>query len=136
MYSLDISQLTYSALKESGCDPSIIGKLDSHSTIVLDLNDLPSIHISVQDDEDVWLWSLLGEHSEKTVNVRGTELLGALMEGCSFARCNQFQLAVQDSELVLKVLIHPKYLANGEVFSEALNGFFEELERFCGVFLR
>ncbi|TFZ48687.1 SPI-1 type III secretion system chaperone SpaK [Serratia proteamaculans] len=136
MYTLDISQLTHSALEESGCDPSVIAKLDNHSTIALDLNNLPAIHISVEDDDDVWLWSLLGENSEELVKVRSTELLQELMQGCHFARSTQFQLATQDSELVLKVLIHPKYLTDGVVFSEALNGFFEQLERFCESLLK
>lgn len=37
MQHLDIAELVRSALEVSGCDPSLIGGIDSHSTIVLDL---------------------------------------------------------------------------------------------------
>lgn len=48
MQHLDIAELVRSALEVSGCDPSLIGGIDSHSTIVLDLFALPSICISVR----------------------------------------------------------------------------------------
>lgn len=136
MHTIDIAQLVCAALEESGCEQSMIGKLDSHSTIVLDLQDLPSIHISVLDDEDIWLWAHLGGHSETLLNQRGTELLRALLQGSHFARSGQLQLAVQDGEFILKALVHPNYLQDGRVFSEALNGFFDELDLFCGSLLR
>lgn len=136
MYAVDIAQLVCAALEESGCEQSHIDKLDSHSTIALDLHDLPSIHVSLQDDNDVWLWSLLGEHSEVLLDQRGSELLKALLQGCHFTRSGQLQLTVQDGELVLKALVHPNYLKDGHGFSEALNGFFDELDRFCGSLLR
>ncbi len=41
MQHLDIAELVRSALEVSGCDPSLIGGIDSHSTIVLDLFALP-----------------------------------------------------------------------------------------------
>lgn len=136
MYTLNIAQLVCAALEASGCDPAVVGNLDSHSTIALDLHDLPTIHISVQDDDDVWLWSRLGEYSEMVLNQRSADILQALLPGCHFARSGQLQLGVQDGELVLKLLVHPKYLTDGHVFSDALNGFFEELDCFCGSLLR
>ncbi|MEN3029784.1 SPI-1 type III secretion system chaperone SpaK [Chromobacterium amazonense] len=135
MYTPDIAQLVRAALEESGCDPSLVGELDSHSTIALDLHELPSIYISILDDE-VWLWSLIGDYSDAVINQRGGELLAALMQGCGFARGGQLQLAVQDGSLALKALVHPDYLSSGNRFSEALNGFFDSLERFSGSLLR
>lgn len=136
MYTLNIAQLVSAALEESGCDSATIGSLDNHSTIALDLYDLPTIHISVQDDEDVWLWSRLGEYSEMVLSQRSAEVLQALLPGCHFARSGQLQLDVQDGELVLKLLVHPNYLTDAQVFSNVLNGFFEELDRFYGSLLR
>ncbi|KVT72950.1 SPI-1 type III secretion system chaperone SpaK [Burkholderia ubonensis] len=135
MYALDIVQLVRAALEESGCDPTLVGALDSHSTILLDLRDLPSIHISAQD-EDVWLWSLIAEHGDAVVAQCGGTLLHALMDGCAFARGGQLQLVVQDGSLALKGLVHPDYLGDGRRFSEALNGFFNSLERFRGALHR
>ncbi|OXJ22558.1 type III secretion system chaperone SpaK [Burkholderia sp. HI2714] len=135
MYSLEIAQLARTALEVSGCDPTLIGALDNHSTIVLDLHDLPSIYISVQD-EDVWLWSLIGEHGDAMIAQRGGALLQALMDNCAFARGGQLQLVVQDGSLALKGLVHPNYLGDGLRFSEALNGFFASLQHFSGLLLR
>ncbi|WP_175743430.1 SPI-1 type III secretion system chaperone SpaK [Burkholderia ambifaria] len=135
MYALDIVQLVRAALEESGCDPTLVGALDRHSAVVLDLHDLPSIYISAQD-EDVWLWSLIGEYGDTVVAQRGGTLLQALMDGCAFARGGQLQLAVQDGSLALKGLVHPDYLSDGRRFSAALNGFFDSLERFNGALRR
>lgn len=136
MYTLNIAQLVGTALEVSGCDPAIVGNLDSYSTIAIDMQDLPTIHISVQDDEDVWLWSRLGEYSEMVLNQRSADVLQALLPGCHFARSGQLQLDVQDGELVLKLLVHPNYLTDGHVFSDVLNGFFEQLDYFYGALLR
>lgn len=136
MYSLDIAQLVRSALQESGCEKSLTEQLDSHSTIALDLHDLPSIHISQQDDGEVWLWSRLGEQSSVLLEQRATELLQALMQGCHFTRSGQLQLDIQDGELVLKAQIHPDYLSDGRQFAEALNCFFDQLDHFFGSLLR
>lgn len=135
MQTLDIAQLVRAALDESGCDPTLIGELDNHSTISLDLNELPSIQISVTDD-DVWLWSVLCDFNGAVIEQRGGRMLTALMDGCSFARGGQLQLAAQDDSLLLKVLVHPDYLTNGRAFAEVLNGFFERLEDFSGSLLR
>ncbi|OHX10802.1 type III secretion system chaperone SpaK [Chromobacterium sphagni] len=135
MFALDIAQLVRSALQESGCNPAMLGELDNHSTIALDLHELPSIHISAQDG-DVWLWARLSEHGEAVLAQRAGELLGGLMQGCGFARAGQLQLALNDGALELKALVHPEYLADGARFSEALNGYFDSLERFCEFTLR
>ena len=79
MFAMDIAQLVRAALEESGCDPALLGDLDSHSTIALDLHDLPSIHVSAQDGE-VWLWSRLAEHNEAVLAQRAAELLRELMQ--------------------------------------------------------
>lgn len=136
MDTINLSLLTSAALKESGCDSTMIEMLGDNINIVLELNILPSINISFENDKDVWLWSLLGEYSAKIIPQRGAELLQALMKGCDFSRCKQFQLAIQDGELVLKALVHPHYLTDGRAFSIALNAFYDELNYFYGVFLR
>ncbi|AUH51338.1 type III secretion system chaperone SpaK [Chromobacterium sp. ATCC 53434] len=135
MFALDIAQLVRSALQESGCDPSLLGELDGHSTIALDLHDLPSIHVAADGDE-VWLWARLTEHGDEALAQRAPELLNALLDGCGYARGGQLQLARADGALELKALLDPASLADGKRFSEALNGFFDSLERFCGTVLR
>ncbi|AXE31998.1 type III secretion system chaperone SpaK [Chromobacterium phragmitis] len=135
MIALDIAQLVRSALQESGCDPSLLGALDNHSTIALDLHDLPSIHVAAQDD-DVWLWARLTEHGDAAAAQRAPELLAALLQDCGYARGGKLQLALNEGALELRALVRPALLEDGRAFSEALQGFFDSLERFCETVLR
>ncbi|MGL4605756.1 MAG: SPI-1 type III secretion system chaperone SpaK [Iodobacter sp.] len=129
MYSNDIASLVRDALKENGCEEMLQGDLDSHSTIALDLHSLPSIYISSLDGE-VWLWSQLIEHNDNVFDQCSTRLLNALMQGCHFVRGEQLQLAVNDGYLELRGLLEPDYLQDGQRFSEALDGYLEQLELF------
>nr|WP_282561939.1 SPI-1 type III secretion system chaperone SpaK [Providencia sp. PROV188] len=135
MNTLDIAQLVRSALESHGCDPSLISDIDNHSTIVLDLFDLPSIYISVVD-EDVWLWASLCDYSDSVLDQRASGLLRALMAGCSFMRTGQLQLTNQDNALVLQGLVHQDNLLDSAKFAESLNEFFNQLEHFCQSLLR
>lgn len=135
MYIPDISSLVQDALKHCGCDPSLIGELDSHSTIELDLHDMPSIYITLQNDE-VLFWSRLAEYNEVALNQRAGDILSALIRGCSYARGGQLQLVEAGGFLELKVMVHPDHLIDGEHFAEALNGYFEDLEQFSESLLR
>jgi type III secretion system chaperone len=135
MYVPDISLLVQDALKLCGCDPSLIGELDSHSTIELDLRDMPSIYVTLQNDE-VWLWSRLAEYNEMALGQRAGDILFALIRGCDYARGGQLQLAETDGFLELKAMVHPDHLLDAERFSEALNGYFDDLEQFSESLLR
>ncbi|STQ90219.1 InvB/SpaK family type III secretion system chaperone [Iodobacter fluviatilis] len=129
MFAVDISTLVRDALKENGCEQMLQGDLDSHSTIALDLHRLPSIYITNKDGE-VWLWSQLIEHNDNVFDQCSTRLLNVLMQGCSFVRGEQLQLAVNDGYLELRGLLQANSLRDGQSFSEALDGYLELLERF------
>lgn len=135
MNTLDIAQLVRSALESHGCDPSLISDIDNHSTIVLDLFDLPSIYISVVD-EDVWLWAPMSDYSDSILDQCASGLLSALMAGCPFMRTGQLQLANQDGSLVLQGLVHQDNLMDSTKFAESLNEFFNQLEHFSRSLLR
>ncbi|MBP4049421.1 SPI-1 type III secretion system chaperone SpaK [Chromobacterium violaceum] len=135
MFKQDIAQLVRSALQESGCDPSLLGALDNHSTIALDLHDLPSIHVAAQDD-DVWLWATLTEHGDAAVAQRAPELLALLMQDCGYAQGGRLQLALNEGALELRALVRSDRLEDGRAFSDALHGFFDSLERCCETVLR
>lgn len=129
---VDIATLVREALLDSGCDPSLLSNFDSHSTIALDFNDLPSIYISSQE-EDIWLWSRIAEFNENTLAQRAPVLLNELMQGVEFIRGEQFQLSQNEGYLELKALLNPQCLTSGANFAVALSGFFERLERFVEV---
>lgn len=129
---VDIAALVREALLESGCDPNLLDNFDSHSTIALDFNDLPSIYISCQE-EDVWLWSRLAEYNDNILEHKAAALLEELMLGVDFIRGEQFLLSKNEGYLELKALLKPHCLTNGQNFAVALSGFFERLERFVEV---
>jgi hypothetical protein len=129
---VDIATLVREALLDSGCDPNLLSNFDSHSTIALDFNDLPSIYISSQDD-DIWLWARIAEFNENILAQRAPVLLNELMQGVEFIRGEQFQLSRNDGYLELKALLNSQCLNSGQNFSVALSGFFDRLERFVEV---
>ncbi|MGL5758788.1 SPI-1 type III secretion system chaperone SpaK [Plesiomonas sp.] len=135
MYIPDIRLLIQDALTLCGCDPSLIGELDSHSTIELELRDMPSIYVAFESDE-VLLWSRLAEYNEAVLNQRAGDILLALIRGCGYARSGQLQLVKANGFLELKVVVHPEHLMDGERFAVALNGYFDDLGQFSEILLR
>lgn len=129
---VDIAALVREALLESGCDPNLLDNFDSHSTIALDFNDLPSIYISCQD-EDIWLWSRLAEYNDNIIEQKAPALLEELMRGADFIRGEHFLLSKNEGFLELKALLSPLCLNSGQNFAVALSGFFERLEKFVEV---
>ncbi|WP_074011926.1 SPI-1 type III secretion system chaperone SpaK [Candidatus Sodalis sp. SoCistrobi] len=126
---VDIAALVREALLDSGCDPSLLGSFDSHSTIALDFNDMPSIYISSSDD-DIWLWSRIAEYQDPLLEQCSYGLLKELLEGAEYIRGGHFSLAENENYLELKALLLPWCLENKQNFASALSGFFERLERF------
>lgn len=129
---VDIAALVREALLESGCDPNLLDNFDSHSTIALDFNDLPSIYISCQE-EDIWLWSRLAEYNDNIIEQKAPALLEELMRGADFIRGEHFLLSKNEGFLELKALLSPFCLNSGQNFAVALSGFFERLEKFVEV---
>lgn len=124
---VDIATLVRDALLDSGCDPSLLGNFDSHSTIALDFNELPSIYISTNEDE-VWLWSRVAELNENVVEHCAFELLKQLMIADDFVRGGHLSLAENENHLELKALLSPHCVENKENFGAALSQFFERLD--------
>lgn len=132
MRCLDIADLVKSALVEVGCDPSLIGTLDGHSTIVLDFHDLPSIYITAMD-EGVWIWSRIVDYHEAVLNNRAANILRELMKPSDYILNGFSSLCEGERELEFKVLVKEHYLSEGRLFAKALNGFFDRVESLCAV---
>ena len=130
--NVDIADLIKSALLENHCDDSIINDIDGHSTISLDFDDYPSILISTIDD-NIWIWSQLGEENRTVLQFKSREILELLMQDCYFIVSNQLQLFVNDGILILKGIVHPDYLTHGSKFMEVLDGFFLVQEKFIEI---
>ncbi|MBY0444001.1 MAG: hypothetical protein K2Q15_02175 [Burkholderiales bacterium] len=129
MFSADMATLVRDALKEIGCEEMLQGDSGSDSTIVFDLHHLPSIYICKLDGQ-VWLYSQLVEYNDNVFDQCSTRLLNALMQGCSFVRGGQLQLAVNEGYLELRGLLSSDYSQDGQRFSVALDGYLEQLQQF------
>lgn len=128
MQHANISELLTDALIAMGCDSGMIEKLDAQADIVLDFHDLPSIHLS-HDNEDVCLWAVLGERHDhqRLIDVHASRLMQTITQPQFYSRGGALGLTVKDDALQIFVLLHPDYLADSERLGEALNAFFAQL---------
>ena len=126
MHDLNIADLLREALVLSGCNDQQIGQFDGHSTIELELRDLPSLNIVVEDGE-VWCWSNLGPLNSVARAHFALPLLSFLLEGFAYARTGQMQLLVTDDLLEVRVLLSAKALVAAEQLAEAMDSYVERL---------
>lgn len=122
MYNLDLASLLKEALVIGGCTDQQVGSFDAHSTIELELENLPSVYIGIVDEE-LWLWSTLIEASDMLLAHRSEGLLRFLMQGFAFARTEQMQLTDSDGMLSVRVLLADAAFASAEAFSDTLEGY-------------
>ena len=127
--NIDIVSLVRLALVESGCDESLLGDFDAHSTISLDFENSPSLLISMVDD-NVWIWSKICEAHETILRNNASAILEKIMGGCQFSITEQLQLTENEGYLELRGLVHPGYLESSQRFADALDEFFSHQEDF------
>lgn len=120
----DLAELVRAALLDLGCDPALMSNFDSHSTIALNFNELPTINIA-QQDEQVWLWCRLSEFSEAVLAHRAFELLSELMKPDASFLGGHASLGEDQGDLQLKTLVEPSFLENGERFGKTISAFFD-----------
>lgn len=132
MMNVDIKHLVREALLEQGCEESMLDEFDGHSTIALEFKERPALLIS-ELDGSIWLWSRIAEDINSVLSQRASELLFALMEGCSFTPDGQLQLATDEGYVLLRGLVSENYLQNSQQFSVALEEFFNLQENFLGI---
>ncbi|MDN0086140.1 SPI-1 type III secretion system chaperone SpaK [Yersinia nurmii] len=130
--NVDIVTLIRDTLLETGCDESLLNNFDGHSTISLDFSDRASMLISLVDDQ-VWLWSRIGEENTHVLSQKADDLLKTLMEGCAFTPSGQLQLATNDGYIELKGLVNSSYTETSTRFAEALDEFFALQEKFVEI---
>lgn len=126
MQYIDIASLLRDALVLSGCTDEQIGSFDGHSTIELELSDLPAINIGIVDD-GVWFWSGVIESSDRLLDHCASDLLRFLMKGFVFARTEQLQLVDSNGILEVRALLAESAIASPETLAEALDSYLNAL---------
>lgn len=98
-------------------------EFDAHSTIEIELENLPSLFISVID-ERVWLWSRLTWMSIDTLTTWGGELLLELQEALPSVVTGQPVLGHAEEGYELKALIDESCFQQETGLEELLESFF------------
>lgn len=132
MSNPDVASLLRNALLSRGCTPEQVGGFDGHSTIELELKNLPNINVE-QVDEEVWFWSSVSECNSATLRHCAADLLQLVMTGCGYARGGQMQLAQAQDCLELRVSLSPPTLMCEESFADALDAFLESVQVVQGI---
>ncbi|MFK7606627.1 MULTISPECIES: Invasion protein B family [unclassified Pseudomonas] len=132
MNYIDIAGLLSDALRLSGCTDEQIGSFDGHSTIELELVEMPAIKIGLVDDS-VWFWSTLTEFSDMLMTHRSAELLRFLMQGFAFSRTEQLQLTNTEDMLEVRVLLADSALESAESLAQAVEDYLGALSALCEI---
>jgi len=126
---IDLADLVRQALLANGCDASVLGNFDSHSTISLEFNTLPDMLLSLQNDQ-VLIWMRLCEHHLPHIERCAPALVTLLMEEAPYAITDQMQISDDDGYTVLKCWVKPAALQDIDAFSNVLEAFYIRAEQF------
>jgi hypothetical protein len=126
MHPDHLAQLVRDALVHSGCSREQIGSFDGHSTIEMELADLPNLNICYLST-GLWFWSPITELGVEARGQRADALLGFLMHGFGPARTEQLQLNDIDGVLELRVLLSDEASANAEQLAAAMEEYIARL---------
>lgn len=132
MLTMDIADLLRQALRHSGCLDSQIGHFDSHSTIEMQMKDLPNINIGIVDG-DAWVWAAVMEIGRLQLGRYAPELLQILLQGCPWSRSGQLHLCEVEGLLELRLLCNERALGDARDFAQALDHFVAVVEELCGI---
>lgn len=132
MRQVDIADLLREALLHSGCTDRQLGHFDSHSTIELQMNDLPTINVG-EVDAEVWVWATILEDGPWPSSHCAAEILQVLLQGCPWSRSGQLHLYEVEGQLQLRLLSNEHALCEASHFAQALEHFVAVTEELCGI---
>lgn len=135
MRPIDIADLLREALRHSGCMDSQIGHFDSHSTIEMQMKNLPDVSVALVEG-DVWIWAAVAQATPGVMNHCAFELMQFLLEGNAFSRTGQLHLCEVQGQLELRLMANDHALGDAERFAQALDAFVQSIETLCELLRR
>lgn len=135
MGHLDIAVLLREALVHSGCTDKQLGNFDSHSTIEMQMKDMPNINVGEVDGE-VWVWAEVMEFGPAQLNHCAVDLLPFLLQGCPWSRSGQLHLCTVEGHLELRLMSNEQALDDAVDFAQALDFFVTAIEELLGILRR
>lgn len=127
----DVAKLLKSALAEMGMADLLADDINNHSAITLTLVDgIPDINLITEDDE-VWLWSALGDFNESALYHNSANLLPLMLNHHeSYFPIGQPALYENNGQLELRACAKQQALESEVVFTEMLDIFFNVLTHY------
>lgn len=107
-----------------GCDPSLIGELDSHSPIELSFDNTPSIYVNATED-GVWLICQVTQCTEEQVRVRAEQLLMSVLMPRSWVDGEFAMMGWSEDTLLLKARASAEALNEVKIFADAVGDFYD-----------
>lgn len=135
MLPTDIAGLLREALRHSGCVDSQIGHFDSHSTIEMQMKNLPDISVA-EVEGDVWVWAAVAEATPSSLNYCAFDLMQFLLEGNPFSRTGQLHLCEVEGRLELRFMASAYALNAAEHLAQALDSFVQAIETLLDILRR
>ena len=132
MMPMDIADLLREALRHSGCKDSQIGHFDSHSTIEMQMKELPDINVG-NVDGDIWVWTAVIQIEPAQLDRNAAALLQILLRGCPWSRSGQLHLCEVEGQLELRLMCNEEALGDASHFAQALDHFVVVVEELCGI---
>ena len=132
MMPMDIADLLREALRHSGCKDSQIGHFDSHSTIEMQMKELPDINVG-NVDGDVWVWTAVMQIEPAQLDRNAAALLQFLLRGCPWSRSGQLHLCEVEGQLELRLMCNEEALGDASHFAQALDHFVVVVEELYGI---
>lgn len=127
----DIAGLLNTALKNEGVEDIIDSDLSNHSTITLDMKEgIPSIKIQTIEDE-VWVWSQLGEMSLNSLTWSATNIFPLLLEHDEDKfYAGQPCLCHIEESVELRAIVKDKHLETSESLLYFLDAYLAVVQKF------
>lgn len=116
----ELSSLVCDALIELGVSDQLLHGLDSHSTITIDLDEGPSINVSLVDDR-LFVWSFVPMGEDLLID-NARSIMPVITTVVECVETGHLTLGKCGDGFELKALINPRALIENK-FNEILHGF-------------
>jgi hypothetical protein len=129
--AISLEDLVKQGLISIGCSQDKLHGLDSHSTIAIEIKNIPDLMISIVNDR-LWIWSALSSICEENMEDAASKVLVLLTEGMDGVETGQLILAKTDQGYELKGLVDVEW-ARQEGLETVIESFYERLTLLCNL---
>ncbi|EBD2439639.1 TPA: hypothetical protein ACOP2N_004579 [Salmonella enterica] len=134
---INIAELILKIMHDSGLSELVDTELDDHSVITFNMKDkLPPIHIINNEDDEVWIWTTLGEFSFNSLNYYSLKLLPLMLTyNEDIFILGQPCLYLDNNVLTLRAMIKECNLLSTEKFIDCLSAFLVVVQEYISVLI-